>query len=660
MIKVSKKTKKSLIVLTVITLIICGSLGFVFLTNKTFTYDVKTFSSYNELLDFLETNYQKYNSYNYFYNGREMAPRIMLPDSEAGKSSNNDDDLGGGSQDDYSTTNIQVEGVDEPDTVKTDGIYLYVLADQTLYIIKANPADEANILSNISFKDDIYINNFFINNDHLIMFGGSYNYPIMYEKNIGDTGEIKDSPVENNIWSVSTSVIRIYDISDRENPIIDKDVEIDGSYFDSRMIGNYVYVISTEYTYNIYRINNGNIILAVPEIKINNNVTKIPYDDIYYVDVPEIVDTMTHVIAINLETMEVDEKSFLIGVSQTMYVSLYNIYLVYTKYDYNIRPLLGDTYGSDEETTMIHKINIDNGEINYQTKGEVPGHILNQFSMDEHNGYFRIATTIGYSWNEYNPSKNNVYILNENLERVSEIENIASGEQIYSTRFLGDKAYIVTFKNTDPFFTIDLSDPNNPKILGYLKIPGYSTYLHPFDENHIIGIGKDTVESNNPNFAWYQGLKITLFDVSDFENPQELDKVIIGDRGTDSSALYDHKAFLFDREKELLVIPISLYEISEEIKNQYDEEPANTYGEFTYQGAYVYDLSLNGFEYEGRITHMSEEEKQTTDFWWHWYQSSSYISRSLYIGNVLYTISDKMVKMNNLEDLSEINSINLE
>jgi len=660
MAKISKKTKKSLIVGTIIALVICGSLGITFFTNKTFTYDVRTFSSYNELHDFLESNYQKYNSYNYFYNGRDMAPRIMLPNSEAAKSSNNGDDLGGGSQDDYSTTNIQVEGVDEPDTVKTDGTYLYVLADQTLYIIKAYPADEANILSNISFKDDVYINNFFIYDDYLIVFGGSYNYPIIYEKNIEDTGEIKDSPEENSIWSVSTSVIRIYDISDKQNPTIEKDVEIDGSYFDSRMIDNYVYVISTEHTYNIYRINNGNSILAVPEIKINNNVTKIPYDDIYYVDVPEIVDTMTHVIAINLETMEVDEKSFLIGVSQTMYVSLYNIYLIYTKYDYNIRPLIGDIYEPSDETTMIHKINIDNGEINYQTKGEVPGHILNQFSMDEHNGYFRIATTIGYSWNEYNPSQNNIYILDENLERVSELENIASGEQIYSSRFLGDKAYIVTFKNIDPFFTIDLSDTSNPKILGYLKIPGYSTYLHPFDENHIIGIGKDAVESNNPNFAWYQGLKISLFDVSDFENPQEIDKVIIGDRGTDSSALHDHKAFLFDREKELLVIPISLYEISEEIKNLYDQEPASTYGEFTYQGAYVYNLNLNGFEYKGRITHMSDEEKQTTDFWWHWYQSSSYISRSLYIGNVLYTISDKMVKMNDLEDLGEINSINLE
>jgi len=660
MMKISNKTKESLIVITVTALVIGGTLGFAILSNKTFSYDVKTFTSYNELLDFLENNHQKYNDYYYQYNEPDMAPRITLPNSEASKSGANNDGFGESSNDDYSTTNVQVEGVDEPDIVKTDGTYLYVLANQTIHIIKAYPSAEANILSTISFKNDVYISNFFINNDYLVVFGGSYNYPILYEKSILDNGKTEEVTIEDRPWDVSTSVIKIYDISNRENPLIKKDIEIDGSYFDARMIGNYVYIVSTEYTYYIYRIDDGNGLLCIPEIKIDDNVTKIPYDDIYYVDVPEIVDTMTHVIAINLDTMEVDEKSFLIGVSQTMYVSTDNIYLVYTNYDYNIRPLTGGTYEPSEETTMIHKISIDNGKINYQTKGEVPGHIINQFSMDEYNGYFRIATTIGYAWDIYNPSTNNIYILDENLERVSEIEDIATGEQIYSTRFTGDKAYIVTFKNIDPFFTIDLSDISNPQILGYLKIPGFSTYLHPYDDNHIIGIGKDTVDSNNPNFAWYQGLKIALFDVSDFENPQELDKVIIGDRGTDSSALYDHKAFLFNKEKELLVIPVSLYEISEEIKNQYDTEPASTYGEFTYQGAYVYKLNLDGFEYKGRITHMSEEEKENNNYWWHWYQSSSYITRSLYIGNILYTISDKMVKMNNLEDLSEINSLNLE
>jgi uncharacterized secreted protein with C-terminal beta-propeller domain len=654
----SNKTKQYIIVVTAIALIIGGSIGYTILTTKSFSYYVKTFSSYDELFSYLESNYQKYNDYNNQYRDWGFTPGIILGDSEAEKSGSNDYYSGDGS-DDYSTTNIQVEGVDEPDIVKSDGAYLYVLANQTVFIIKANPSNEADILSEISFKDDVYITNFFINNNFLIVFGGSYNYPILYEKNSGSMVESEETVIDDIVWDVSTSVIKIYDTSNRQNPKIVKDIEIDGNYFDSRMIGNNIYVISTEYTYYIYRAYDGEGILNVPKIQINNNVTNISYDDIYYVDAPEIVDTMTHIISINLDSMEVKEKSFLIGISHTMYVSKSNIYLVYTKYDYNIRPLMEEIYEPSDETTMIHKINIKNGDIKYQTKGEVSGHILNQFSMDEHNGYFRIATTIGYAWNENNPSTNNIYILDENLERVSEIEDIASGEQIYSARFTGDKAYIVTFKNIDPFFTIDLSDPLNPQILGYLKIPGYSTYLHPFDEGHIIGIGKDTVESNDPSFAWYQGLKISLFDVSDFENPQELDKVIIGDRGTDSPALYDHKAFLFDKEKELFVIPVSLYEISQEIKNEYDEEPASKYGEFTYQGAYVYKLNLDGFEYKGRITHMSEDEKQTNENWWYWYQSNSYIYRSLYIGNVLYTISDKMVKLNSLDDLQEINNINL-
>jgi len=655
----SNKTKEYIIVVTVTALIIGGSIGYTILTTKSFSYDVKTFSSYDDLYSYLESNYQKYNDYNFQYRDWGFTPGIILGDSEAEKSGSNDYYSGDGS-DDYSTTNIQVEGVDEPDIVKTDGTYLYILSNQTVFIIKANPSNEAEILSEISFKDEVYITNLFINNNYLIVFGGSYNYPILYEKNSEDLVETEGTVVDDIAWDVSTSVIKIYDISNRQNPKIEKDIEIDGNYFDSRMIGNNIYVISTEYTYYIYRTYEGEGILNVPKIQINNNVTNISYNDIYYVDAPEIVDTMTHVISINLDSMEVKEKSFLIGISQTMYVSKSNIYLVYTKYDYNIRILTDGIYEPSDETTMIHKINIKNGDIKYQTKGEVPGHVLNQFSMDEHNGYFRIATTIGYAWNENNPSENNIYILDENLERVSEIEDIASGEQIYSARFTGDKAYIVTFKNIDPFFTIDLSDPLNPQILGYLKIPGYSTYLHPFDEGHIIGIGKDTIESNDPSFAWYQGLKISLFDVSDFENPQELDKVIIGDRGTDSPALYDHKAFLFDKEKELLVIPVSLFEISEDIKNEYDEEPASKYGEFTYQGAYVYKLNLDGFEYKGRITHMSEEEKQTNKNWWYWYQSNSYIYRSLYIGNVLYTISDKMVKMNNLDDLNEINTLNID
>jgi uncharacterized secreted protein with C-terminal beta-propeller domain len=314
---------------------------------------------------------------------------------------------------------------------------------------------------------------------------------------------------------------------------------------------------------------------------------------------------------------------------------------------------------SYEENTTIHKIQVNNGEISYISKVSVPGRILNQFSMDEHNNFFRIATTVGSSWDQTNKSKNNIYILNENLEQISSIEGIAEGEQIYSSRFMGDKAYLVTFRNTDPLFTIDLSDPYNPRILGYLKIPGYSNYLHPYDDTHIIGIGKDTIESDNPDFAWYQGLKIAIFNVSDFENPKEIDNITIGDRGTDSPALYDHKAFLFDKDKELLVIPVSLCEINEETKNQYNEYPGSEYGEFTFQGAYVFKINLEGIEYRGNITHVSDDEKQENQYWYYWDQASSYISRSLFIEDNLYTISEKMVKINSLDDLTELKAIEL-
>ena len=222
---------------------------------------------------------------------------------------------------------------------------------------------------------------------------------------------------------------------------------------------------------------------------------------------------------------------------------------------------------------------------------------------------------------------------------------------------MGEKAYVVTFKKVDPLFVLDLSDPENPEVLGKLKIPGYSDYLHPYDENHIIGIGKDTVEasselqeSRNINFAWYQGVKIAMFDVTDVENPIELYKVIIGDRGTDSEILYDHKAFLFDKEKELMVLPITLAEIQgEKIRD-------NQYGQPTFQGAYVYNVNLeDGFELKKRITHITEDEEQKRGYR---YNYNTKIRRSLYMDDTLYTISEKRIKANDLSS-DEIEEINL-
>jgi uncharacterized secreted protein with C-terminal beta-propeller domain len=325
--KMEKNTNKT-ISLIILGIIVSSVFAGIFLLNNVsndtiYSYKVKNFSSYDELLGFLEKNNENNNDYFQLYRGTALPPTV---ENDNAKSNSGDQ----GSID-YSKTNVQVGGVDEPDIVKTDGAYLYVLAGQTLFILKAYPADEAVLLSNITFENDIYISNFFITDNYLVIFGSSYNYPILYMGYALDTGVKSDENVKvNDSWEVSTSVVKIYDISEKNNPSLVKDVEIDGSYFDSRMIGNYIYVVSSEYSYYFYRDYDGNYTLNVPEITIDNSTSKISCDQIYYIDSPEMVDTLTHIISINVDNLEVNEKSFLVGVSENMYMSENNIYLVYT------------------------------------------------------------------------------------------------------------------------------------------------------------------------------------------------------------------------------------------------------------------------------------------------------------------------------------------
>ncbi len=238
---------------------------------------------------------------------------------------------------------------------------------------------------------------------------------------------------------------------------------------------------------------------------------------------------------------------------------------------------------------------------------------------------------------------NNVYTLDSNLNIVGRLEKIVPDERIYFMRFMGERAYIVTFKRVDPLFVIDLSDAANPKILGELKIPGFSDYLHPYDDTHLIGIGKEVDESGE--FVLTEGVKLGLFDVSDHANPKEIAKYEIGDRGTDSEALYDHHAFLFSKEKGLLVMPIVLAEVKE----------GEQWGTYVSQGAYVFNVDLqNGFSLKGSVTHAPATEIPE------YFVFSPYsVKRSLYIESVLYTLSDKLIKASNISDLSEVISINL-
>jgi uncharacterized secreted protein with C-terminal beta-propeller domain len=297
--------------------------------------------------------------------------------------------------------------------------------------------------------------------------------------------------------------------------------------------------------------------------------------------------------------------------------------------------------------TPIHRFAIGGGEIEYAACGEVRGTVLNRYSMDEHEGYFRIATTAGALWGVgENLASNNVYVLDLELQVVGALEGLAPGERIYSARFMGDRCYLVTFKKVDPLFVIDLKEPSAPRVLGELKIPGYSDYLHPYDETHLIGIGKETIEAEEGDFAWYQGVKVSLFDVSVPEKPKELWKYVIGDRGTYSPALRDPKALLFDRNKNLLVLPIKLAEIDQ---TEYPEGvPPYAHGEYVWEGVYVFHVSMSqGLILRGRVAHSETLEPEHA------------IKRSFYIGEVLYTVSSAMLKMNSLADLQELNLVEL-
>ncbi len=315
----------------------------------------------------------------------------------------------------------------------------------------------------------------------------------------------------------------------------------------------------------------------------------------------------------------------------------------------NIREALADydaKIQKDSLKTIIHKISIDGSSLEYQAKGSVPGRLLNQFSMDENDDRFRIATTIEY----YTPysgvvRSNAVYVLDEDLKIVGGLDEIAPDESIFSARFMGDRLYLVTFQQIDPFFVIDLSS-DSPKILGELKIPGFSNYLHPYDEDVVIGVGRDTKEIGNGRVQQL-GVKIALFDVSDVSKPKVLDDYIIGDSSTHSESLHDHKAFFFDKNKSLLSIPISSDVKSlEGVSEKLIAPDWNRWN-----GFYVFDLDTDdGINLKGTITH-SENDRG-------YYSIGN--SRTFYIENVLYTASELYLKMNSIDDLDEINSIKFE
>jgi len=551
---------------------------------------LKTFSSYEELRDFLATSMEY--ARQYYDRG---VPEWVFPPTPIPLVAD-EAKLAAGTA--YSTTNIQVAGVDEADIVKTDGRYIYVVSGENIFILNAYPPEEAKLLSKISFNGT-YPREIFVSGDKLVVFGYTLyrGYPQANEK----------------------TSIKVYDISDRAKPVLKRDLSMSGGYFSSRMIGDYAYILISQPAYVIYDT------VVLPKVYIGKEVREIGATDVYYLNVTDVSYSFTTIVSLNVQKDREEPKylTILMGAASGMYVSLNNIYVTFPKWTMTpkeVAPLIPPT--PPKELTMIYRVHIENGNIVGEANGTVPGYVLNQFSMDEYDNHFRVATTTWVNGG----SQNNVYVLDMSMNLVGELENLAPGERIYSARFMGKRCYLVTFRQIDPFFVIDVKDPAKPKVLGYLKIPGFSGYLHPYDDNHIIGVGRE--DSN---------VKISLFDVSDVREPTEMSKYVMKGGWSDTPVLSDHKAFLFDRSRELMVFPVMI--------QGWEKYPE-------WQGACVFSISLSrGIRFRGGISHQELYPSQL--------EGDYFVNRALYIDDVLYTVSNKKIKMNNIESLELINEINL-
>lgn len=677
------------------------------------TGEIKKFASYDEAKEFVESQSANSGNYSTMVKGLGMrsamnestgaaVPIMAVSDAVAPAVS---------ATPDFSKTNVQVAGVDEADIVKTDGNYIYAVSYNTLFIIKAYPGEASEIVSKVEFKSrptDLYISG-----DNLAVFG--------YDNQIYTMDLYRSFRRQNQY-----TFFKVFDISDKQNPKQVRDLNFEGSYFNSRLIGDYVYFVTNNYNYSVGsdpvvpRVLDSGVALSE---KCGGDDLKCFAPNIYYFDIPYDAFNFTTISAINIKdnSTRITGDVYLLSGAQNMFVSPENLYITYTKYlnEYDLEmqvsrellyPRLSDkerakitkieevsddilspsekkskvqqvldkylsSLTADEqaaydkelaekmkqkynelakemEKTIIHKIAISGSSLQYKSSGEVVGSVLNQFAMDESDGYFRIATTKNTTWSRFEeqnrPSYNNLYVLDADMKTVGSLENLAEGERIYSVRFMGNRAYLVTYKQVDPLFAIDLADPRNPRVLGQLKVPGFSTYLHPYDENTLIGFGKDTGENESGNTIT-KGLKISLFDVSDVSAPKELDKYLMGDMGSDSIALYDHKAFLFSREKDLLALPVSLRKST----------GANQWGEINFSGAMIFSLKDKKINYSGKIDHSDGGKAANTDYFdgVNYYDNS--VKRSLYIGDNLYTLSNNYLKVNALSDLKELKKIEL-
>lgn len=583
----------------------------------------------------------------------------------------------------YTTTNNQVAGVDEADFVKNDGTRIFALSGNRLYAAKSWPATELAVRGSLSIEG--YPREMFLEGtDRAVIFSSIYTwYPLS-----NAAGDRCDS-LDCGFHSSNTVKITVVDVSDLSNLRVTHEYKLPGHYNSARKVGASVrLVLSDDFNFPTTvkwwpevqgvdfwspankgrRVDEFNKLIAQNEkeiraqtlaqwvpagkVTVNGQTTTVPHECSAFqkVNAPTRLGTVS-VVTLNLSTPTRLDRSTIIAEPGEIYASQKNLYVATRHWWWWPAP-------GQRDTTYLHKFDISNPDAAlYVASGSVDGHIVDQFSMDENQaGYFRVATTTMFrvpdtqnpgNWWGRMETVNHVNVLSEtngSLDVIGQSEDLAPGERVTSARFIEDKGFVVTFRQVDPLFTFDLSDPKNPKKLGELKIPGFSTYLHPMGPNHLLTIGTYVPEPvNGMNPDWRQrALQLTIFDVTDMRNPKQAHTQLVGTSSGYSEAQHDHKAFNYFPAKKLLAIPF--------IDWNWGATGDSYWSSFT-SDLRVFSVDpVTGFTPKGAI---SMRDLYQVEQWSNWtYYWSPQVRRSVMADDFVYAISDSGIRAANVTNLS--------
>ena len=517
---------------------------------------------------------------------------------------------------DYTTTNVQVDGIDEADIIKNDGRYIYLIKEQGQAVSIVDTSGTLQELCSIKTKDSTEKFKQILLDGNLLIAIGTTCQSTANKPHLS-----KIVPVDYNKYFTT---LTIYDLSDKKAPQLIRRTCVEGSINKVRKMKDQLYVVASAYRnfVNEDSLTDEKILTYYSDTAESTQELKaISFEDFYYEPWSNCENT-TMLAVVPLAASKKASFTAILGSYTETYMNHESLYLTDTSYNWQ----------SNIQTSYISKFELSQEKPVYQASTSVDGKILNAFSMDEYNGNFRIATT--------NNTGNAIYIFNSQLRQIGALTKLAKGERIYSARFEGDRAYLVTYKETDPLFVFDLSNPRQPKTLGQLKIPGFSQYLHPLGDDLVVGIGRSTNNIIARNEDGEEvitdtrpaGIKLSLFNVKDPQNPVEINHIILGEQGSQSEALENHNAVMVIKEKKMLALPVYLAFNDKE----------------SFNGAYVFDVEngkLTGKAKLGRLTDNNS-----------YYQTNS---RVCYIDGKMYYIYDDAVNMYSIENFKRLKTIYL-